>query len=223
MANWSRPACRCPAEREGVARGYLIVGGDCPGGAEPVVKVVDGMGGRSNRSRGGEVVVNGKRLAEQRHGGAGQRRATRLAHVVVGQAPVWQWIRFGCWGLNNRRSWDSRYFGPVPLRAVRGRRGNQYSLGDRDGRRGPGMAESRDSGSTHLANLGGLVALAGLDTRAARLFARSVAEHCPRGGRYSPLEQRWKSQRWDRLSSTNGRAGKRAWTSWNPGASSSTD
>jgi type IV secretory pathway protease TraF len=42
-----------------------------------------------------------------------------LAHVLsgayrVGAGEVW------LFGFNNRRSWDARYFGPVPLANVRG-------------------------------------------------------------------------------------------------------
>src|SRR6266849_1044224 len=49
------------AEREGVARGYLVRG-DCPGGSEPVVKVVGGLAGDQVEVEAGSVLVNGERL-----------------------------------------------------------------------------------------------------------------------------------------------------------------
>ena len=53
------------AEREGVARRYLMRG-DCPGGAEPVVKVVDGIVGDRVEIEAGLVLVDGKRLPTAR-------------------------------------------------------------------------------------------------------------------------------------------------------------
>jgi conjugative transfer signal peptidase TraF len=105
------------AEREGVARGYLMRG-DCPGGAEPVVKVVDGMVGDQIEVEVGAVVVNGKPLPNSATV-ARDSVGRPLAHVSWGKRLVAVdevWLL----GLNNRRSWDSRYFGPVSLSAVRG-------------------------------------------------------------------------------------------------------
>jgi conjugative transfer signal peptidase TraF len=105
------------AEQEGLIRGYLS-SGDCPGGAEPVLKVIGGLRGDEVDVEAGWIAVNGRRLANS---------ATLmvdsigrpLTHVVwgkrrVGPGEVW------LFGLNNRRSWDSRYFGPIPLQAIRG-------------------------------------------------------------------------------------------------------
>ena len=105
------------AEQEGLARGYLG-NGDCPGGAEPVVKVVGGLRAtKSKWKRGGwRSTVSGSPTA--RHV-ARDSVGRPLTHVAWGKrrvAPDEVWLL----GLNNRRSWDSRYFGPVPLRAVRG-------------------------------------------------------------------------------------------------------
>ena len=105
------------AEQEGLMRGYLG-NGDCPGGAEPVLKVIGGLRGDEVDVEAGWVAVNGKRLANSAtltRDSAGRP----LTHVVwgkrrVGTEEVW------LFGLNNRRSWDSRYFGPIPLRAIRG-------------------------------------------------------------------------------------------------------
>ena len=105
------------AEQEGLTRGYLS-NGDCPGGAEPVLKVIGGLRGDEVDVEAGWIAVNGKRLANS-------ATVTRdsvgrlLTHVVWGKrrvAPEEVWL----FGLNNRRSWDSRYFGPIPLRAIRG-------------------------------------------------------------------------------------------------------
>ena len=105
------------AGQEGLMRGYLG-DGDCPGGAEPVLKVIGGLRGDEVDVEAGWIAVNGKRLANSAtltRDSAGRP----LTHVVwgkrrVGTEEVW------LFGLNNRRSWDSRYFGPIPLRAIRG-------------------------------------------------------------------------------------------------------
>ncbi len=105
------------AEREGVARGYLMRG-NCPGGAEPVVKVVGGLAGDQIEVEAGSVLINGKRLSNSATV-ARDSVGRPLGHVSWGRRLVTGdqvWLL----GLNNRRSWDSRYFGPVPLRAVRG-------------------------------------------------------------------------------------------------------
>jgi conjugative transfer signal peptidase TraF len=105
------------AEQEGLARGYLG-NGDCPGGAEPVLKVIGGLGGDEVDVESGWIAVNGKRLdnsATVTRDSVGRL----LTHVVWGKRrvlPEEVWL----FGLNNRRSWDSRYFGPIPLRAIRG-------------------------------------------------------------------------------------------------------
>jgi len=104
-------------EQEGLMHRYLG-NGDCPGGAEPVLKVIGGLGGDEVDIEAGWIAVNGRRLANS---------ATLmldsigrpLTHVVWGKrrvGPEEVWL----FGLNNRRSWDSRYFGPIPLRAIRG-------------------------------------------------------------------------------------------------------
>jgi conjugative transfer signal peptidase TraF len=105
------------AEREGIARGYLMRG-DCPGGAEPVVKVVGGLAGDQVAIEAGRVLVNGEQLpnsATVARDSAGRV----LTHVPWGK---WQVGANEVWlfGLNNRRSWDSRYFGPVPSESLRG-------------------------------------------------------------------------------------------------------
>jgi conjugative transfer signal peptidase TraF len=105
------------AEREGLMRGYLG-SGDCPGGAEPVLKMIGGLRGDEVDIEAGWIAVNGNRLANSAtipRDSIGRL----LTHVAWGKrrvAPEEVWL----FGLNNRRSWDSRYFGPIPLRAIRG-------------------------------------------------------------------------------------------------------
>lgn len=103
--------------RLGLARGYLRKG-DCPAGAEPVAKVIGALAGDAVQVELGSVAVDGVRFSNSRtasHDSAGRR----LAHVAwgtrrVGAGEVW------LFGFNDARSWDARYFGPVPLAAVRG-------------------------------------------------------------------------------------------------------
>ena len=74
------------AEREGMARGYLMRG-DCPGGAEPVVKVVGGLAGdqiESKRDRSWSMVSSCRTARRWR----GTVRAGRLAHVPWGKRQV---------------------------------------------------------------------------------------------------------------------------------------
>ncbi|MGO9454339.1 MAG: S26 family signal peptidase [Candidatus Binataceae bacterium] len=103
--------------RQGLERGYLR-SGDCPAGAEPVAKVIGALPGDQVEIREGWVAVNGVRFANSRT--ATRDSAQRLlCHVTwgawrVGPGEVW------LFGFNNDRSWDARYFGPVPLAAVRG-------------------------------------------------------------------------------------------------------
>jgi conjugative transfer signal peptidase TraF len=104
-------------ERQGLTRGYLQRG-DCRAGAEPVAKVVGAIAGDVVEVEPGWVAVNGVKFANsqtaERDSGA-----RPLAHVLsgayrVGTGQVW------LFGFNDPRSWDARYFGPVPLTGIRG-------------------------------------------------------------------------------------------------------
>jgi conjugative transfer signal peptidase TraF len=103
--------------QEGLARGYLRTGA-CPGGAEPVGKIACALPGDSVEIEPRFVAVNGVRFANSAmatHDSAGRS----LPHMAWGKhivAPNDVWL----FGFNDRRSWDSRYFGPVPLAHVRG-------------------------------------------------------------------------------------------------------
>jgi conjugative transfer signal peptidase TraF len=104
--------------QEGLARGYLRTGG-CAGDAEPVDKMVGAVAGDSVDIEPGWVGVNGVRFA--RSATASRDSAGRpLAHVAWGERTVAAnqvWL----FGFNDRRSWDSRYFGPIPAANVRGK------------------------------------------------------------------------------------------------------
>ncbi len=106
-----------PIAKEGLGRGYLRTGA-CAGNAEQVGKIVGALPGDSVEIEPGWVAVNGARFA-------GSKVATHdsahrpLPHVAWGSHRVAAgqvWL----FGFNDRRSWDSRYFGPIPLANVRG-------------------------------------------------------------------------------------------------------
>ena len=106
------------AAQMGLARGYLRTGG-CAGDAEPVDKIVGALPGDIVEIEPGWVAINGKRIAHSptaSHDSAGRP----LSHVAWGKhmvaaSEVW------LFGFNDRRSWDSRYFGPVPIANLRGK------------------------------------------------------------------------------------------------------
>jgi len=104
-------------EQEGLARGYLSKG-DCPGGAEPVAKVIGALPGDVLEVQPGWVSVDGQRFDDST---VAPRDSTGrpLPHVPWGRrqvAPGEVWL----FGFHNARSWDARYFGPVPLSRVQG-------------------------------------------------------------------------------------------------------
>jgi conjugative transfer signal peptidase TraF len=103
--------------RTGLARGYLRQG-DCPVGAEPVAKLVGALPGDVVELAPGQVAINGVPIANSRT--AARDSAGRpLSHVAWGAHRV---VAGQVWlfGFNDARSWDARYFGPVPLASLRG-------------------------------------------------------------------------------------------------------
>ncbi|HUY39938.1 MAG TPA: conjugative transfer signal peptidase TraF [Candidatus Binataceae bacterium] len=102
----------------GLARGYLRTGG-CAGDGEPVDKIVGALPGDLVEIEPGWLAINGKRIAHSvtaAHDSAGRP----LTHVAWGKRQVAAneiWL----FGFNDRRSWDSRYFGPIPIANVRGK------------------------------------------------------------------------------------------------------
>ena len=112
-------AVACLPERlgaEAMALGYLQHG-DCPGGAEPVLKPVAAAAGDTVNVTAAGILVNGvpavpPALAQDSRGHA-------VASVPPGRYPVPEdavWLL----SAHSPRSWDSRYWGPVPAATVRG-------------------------------------------------------------------------------------------------------
>ena len=102
----------------GLARGYLRKG-PCRGNAEPIGKIIGALPGDVVDVENGCVSVNGICLARSRvseRDSAGRPlRHLRCGKYQVRTNQVW------LFGFNDRRSWDSRYFGPIPLANVRGK------------------------------------------------------------------------------------------------------
>ena len=106
---------------EGLGAEAMILGylqhGDCPGGAEPVLKPVAAAAGDTVDVTAAGVSVNGvpavpPALAQDSRGHA-------AASVPPGRYPVPEgavWLL----SAHSPRSWDSRYWGPVPESVVRG-------------------------------------------------------------------------------------------------------
>jgi conjugative transfer signal peptidase TraF len=95
----------------GRRRGYLA-SGPCASGTEPLLKVVVGAAGDEVALSGAGVVVNGCLLPNSRpllHDAAGRRLSSLShGHVALPQGRFWLYA-------DNVRSWDSRYWGPVPV------------------------------------------------------------------------------------------------------------
>ncbi len=100
----------------GLKRGYLRTG-PCPGNAEPVGKIAAALPGDTVVIERTGVTINGRLIPHSTvasHDSAGRP----LPHVPFGSyvASDQVWL----FGFRNRRSWDARYFGPVPLSNVQG-------------------------------------------------------------------------------------------------------
>ena len=106
-------ACVPPAAaRLARERGYLGEG-FCPGGIQAVLKRVGALPGDLVGLEPGGVVVNGTRLPDSAPA-VSDSRGRPLPHAPWGRtvvAPGEVWLI----GVETTRSWDSRYFGPVPL------------------------------------------------------------------------------------------------------------
>ena len=111
----------CPPDtaslRMGHERGY-IPPGNCPGGSEPLVKPIAAVGGDVVAVSAIGVAVNGRPVpntAQLSRDSAGRP----LMPVPAGAYPVAPgevWLLSG----HDPRSFDSRYFGPVPESSVQG-------------------------------------------------------------------------------------------------------
>ena len=104
-------------EDVGRRRGY-IPAGDCPGGSSPALKQIAGLPGDTVAVGEAFLAVNGRVLLEavvQRSDSSGRplEHAPFGSHVLP---PDRVWVM----GLNPARSWDSRYFGPIPIESLVG-------------------------------------------------------------------------------------------------------
>jgi conjugative transfer signal peptidase TraF len=98
-------------------RGYLARGAGCGDGIEPVGKRIGALAGDAIKVAPDYVAINERPLPNS----ASRTRDSRgrnVPHVVFGTYAVSGgevWL----FGEADPRSWDSRYFGPVPTSAVR--------------------------------------------------------------------------------------------------------
>ncbi len=104
------------AAHVGLERAYLRRG-SCPGGSQELIKEIAALPGDSVTLSASGLTVNGYTIP-----GAALHTVDRarrmLAHAPFGEkvvSPGELWVL----GLDHRMSWDSRYFGPVPLDHVR--------------------------------------------------------------------------------------------------------
>lgn len=103
--------------RQAVRRGYLGPG-VCPGGYEPVIKPVAAAGGDVVTVGPAGVSVNGDFLKDTK-----QLRRDSAGRPLRGYPAGTYHLRVGQLFLlapHNPRSFDSRYFGPVPVSSVLG-------------------------------------------------------------------------------------------------------
>lgn len=112
----------CPPRSGVVAlaarRGY-IAPGDCPTGLTPLLKQVAAVAGDTVRVTDAGISVNGRPLPHTAPL-ASDSRGRPLPHVLPGTylvEPGTVWLL----STYNARSFDSRYFGPVPVAALRAR------------------------------------------------------------------------------------------------------
>ncbi len=111
-------ACLPPAlARLAQARGYLARGEGCGDGIEPVGKRVGALPGDTVDLRRDYIAINGRRL-ENSATLSRDSQGRAVQHVGWGSytvSPDQVWLS----GTKDAHSWDSRYFGPVPIGSVR--------------------------------------------------------------------------------------------------------
>jgi conjugative transfer signal peptidase TraF len=106
-----------PAFREAQVRGY-VGGGLCEGGYEPLLKPVAAIAG-DHLSRTDEgISINGRLIANSKrldHDGSGRTLPSPGANnLIVAKDEIWVISSY------NPLSFDSRYFGPVPISKIEG-------------------------------------------------------------------------------------------------------
>ena len=104
-----------PVVHQGVARGYIRAG-SCPSGIEPVVKPIAAIGGDVVTVGRSGISVNGlaMRGTAQLPRDAGGRTLHGVPAGVYTVEPEHVWLL----APRNRRSFDSRYFGEVPVSSI---------------------------------------------------------------------------------------------------------
>ena len=111
-------ACLPPVlARFAQARGYLTRGPGCGDGIEPVGKRIGALPGDTVQIAHDFVAINGHRL-ENSATLSRDSRGKSVPHIAWGSytvPPNRVWLS----GTNDAHSWDSRYFGPVPIWSVR--------------------------------------------------------------------------------------------------------
>lgn len=103
--------------RYGIERGYLASGA-CPNDAEPVIKLVGAIAGDRVDLSSSIIRVNGVALP----GSTTLRRDSRGRLVQTLRPGTYETEATQIWlfGLHDARSWDSRYFGPIPRQSLIG-------------------------------------------------------------------------------------------------------
>ena len=106
-----------PVFRQGIARGYVPAGG-CPGGFEPLLKPIAAMVGDTVSVSPAGVTVNGRMV----DGTAQLTRDSAGRSLQPFEAGVYAVAPGQVWLLSNYdpRSFDSRYYGPMPAANVQG-------------------------------------------------------------------------------------------------------
>ena len=101
----------------GRARGYLPAG-TCPSGTSPILKQVVAVAGDEVELQGNFFAVNGRVIdRSQRHSVDSLGRPLEplpFGRRTVRDGEVW------VLGVHRERSWDSRYFGPIPAASIVG-------------------------------------------------------------------------------------------------------
>lgn len=130
-----------PIARLGRARGYLRAG-DCPADSQAILKRIVAVPGDSVRVSASGVVVNGRTIS-----GTELRAVDRAGQPLtpaflddrqLGADDLW------LLGLDPTVSWDSRYFGALPIESVRASAVPIWTVAGRNGARETSAAALRE-------------------------------------------------------------------------------
>lgn len=111
-------ACLPPPLAAWAMQRRYIAAGTCPDGSEPLAKILGGKSGDVVAIEREFVAVNDVPYPHSETADRDSHGRT-LSHVswgVLVVAPGEVWL----FGFNNPRSWDARYFGPIPASNLRG-------------------------------------------------------------------------------------------------------